>query len=271
MQTARHLLKSPIIITKQVGQEIYLIRAVNSELVEQANSGQFVNIRITNGYIPFWRRPFSIHRVDREKGWFDILFAVLGVGTKILAASKPGDELDILGPLGNHFTITDGIDKAILVAGGMGIAPLLFLAEELAAKGIPIVLFYGTKSNDTMCCLNDLEKLGISSVLTTEDGSKGEMGFVTDQLEKYLNSSTFVEKQHIFTCGPIPMLAKVQSLALEYHVPGQVSIETLMACGIGVCNGCAVETTDSFETSPQYLLACKDGPVFNIDRIRLND
>jgi dihydroorotate dehydrogenase electron transfer subunit len=270
MQLITYLLKCQIISNKCVGENIHLIRVSNTEISSSANSGQFVNIRISDGFSPFWRRPFSIHRVDREQGWFDVLFAVLGHGTQILAAKNPGDTIDVVGPLGTHFYIDHELDEAILVAGGLGIAPMLFLAEELTQNGISPLLFYGTKTHKTMCCLDDFDHLGIKSVLVTEDGSKEYKGLVTERLEDYLRKNQRPHKYSVLACGPIPMLRMVQKIAQRYNVSGQISIETLMACGIGICMGCPVETAESHAGKPNYLLSCKDGPVFKIDRIKLN-
>lgn len=270
MQPSKYLLKCPIISNEQVGQKIHLIRVASSEIANIARSGQFVNIRVTDKFSPLWRRPFSIHRINRQQSWFDILFAVLGQGTEILADMKSGDIIDVLGPLGSHFNIPYGINEAILVAGGLGIAPLLLLAQELNVWGISSLLFYGTKTSDTICCLKDLNELRVNCILTTEDGSKGWKGIITDQLEKYLSSSKRTTGCHVFACGPMPMLKNVQTLLQRHGIPGQISIETLMACGLGVCMGCVVETTESQADSLNYLLVCKDGPVFDINRIKLN-
>jgi len=264
------LSKSRIISNIQLGQNIYLIRVENLEIAGTARSGQFVNIRVTDDYSPLWRRPFSIHRLNRQQGWFELLFAVLGKGTRILSEMKAKDTLDILGPLGSCFNFLDDMNEAILVAGGLGIAPLLLLAEELKSHNISTVLFYGTKTKDTMCCLEHLNNLGIKCILTTEDGSKGYKGLVTDKLAEYIAGLKSTTNHHVYTCGPIPMLRRVQTLLSNYGIQGQMSIETLMACGIGVCMGCSVETTESEENNPNYKLTCVDGPVFNIDRIQLN-
>ncbi len=195
--------------------------------------------------------------------WFEILVQVIGQGTTRLSKCAVGDSLSVLGPLGNHFSIPDPCSEAILLAGGLGIAPLLFLAQRLKQLDIPTRLFYGNKSRSTICCLDEFDALQIPYVLATDDGSVGFKGTVIDLFarEKETITSSFPA---IYACGPMPMLGQLQPLVATLGWSCQVSLETMMACGFGACLGCVVNSTDPKEP---YKYACKDGPVFHINEI----
>jgi len=170
-----------------------------------------------------------------------------------------GDIIDILGPLGNGFSNLEHMQDVFIVAGGIGVASLYYLVRDLAEKGVgkPTVFLGGCSANDILC-KEDLEALGAEVRITTEDCSLGEEGFVTVLVEKALESED--KPDMIYACGPQAMLKKVSDIAASFHVPCQVSLETRMACGFGVCLGCAVEKSDS---AGEYFHACTDGPVFD--------
>ena len=239
----------------------------DKELTQSTHPGQFVNIKVSNNSVPLLRRPFSLHRVNREQEWFEILFQVIGKGTELLADFEVGDVLNILGPLGNNFIIPNNCDHAILLAGGLGIAPLLFLAQELTRQHIPATLFFGNKSREFVCCLNDFEQLNIPYFLATDDGSLDFKGTVMDL---FLANQKMIGKSHsiIYACGPNPMLQTTKEIANQLKLSCQVSLETMMACGFGACLGCVVNSTDS---KNPYKYVCKDGPVFNISEIDLSE
>lgn len=247
--------------------KIVRLRIANESLARLTHPGQFVNIKVSDVYIPLLRRPFSIHRVHRQEGWFEILFQVIGKGTELLADFRVNEELDILGPLGNNFDIPNNCDRAILIGGGLGIAPLLFLAQELKEKRVSSFLFYGNRSKEAFCCVDDFENLNIQNFLATEDGSLGFKGRVTDL---FLTKREMFEADGtmIYACGPNPMLHKVKEIAEQFKIPCQVSLETMMACGFGVCLGCVVNSTSSADP---YKYVCKDGPVFYSTEIDLNE
>lgn len=246
---------------------IIRLRLRNQDLASHSQPGQFINIKVSNNYVPLLRRPFSIHRVNQNEQWFEILFQIIGRGTELLANFKVGDELNIIGPLGNSFVIPKGIKHANLMAGGLGIAPLLFLAQQLANRGIPATLYFGNRSQEYFYDLKDFEELGILYFLATDDGSLGFKGKVTDL---FLTKQNKIQETNsiIYACGPNPMLHKVKEIANQLNLSCQVSLETMMACGFGVCLGCVVKSTSP---AIPYKYVCKDGPVFNINEIDLSE
>jgi dihydroorotate dehydrogenase electron transfer subunit len=266
-KTKLKILKCQLIEKTWLTPTIVRQRFRSRELTQFTLPGQFVNIKVSDNFVPLLRRPFSLHRVDRGQGWVEILFQVIGTGTKLLTDFEVGNELNILGPLGNHFIIPNDCAHAILIAGGLGIAPLLFLAQELTRQNIPATLFFGNKSREFFCCLNDFEKLNISYFLATDDGSLDFKGTVTDL---FLAKQAMVNKSHsiIYTCGPNPMLQKIKGIANQLILSCQVSLETMMACGFGACLSCVVNSTD---LSNPYKYVCKDGPVFNASEIDLSE
>jgi len=260
------ILKCNLVEKNQLTPTIIRFKFASHYLAHHSHAGQFINIKISDNYVPLLRRPFSIHRVNRGEQWFEILFQVIGKGTERLANYEAGENLDILGPLGNHFNIPPGCDHAILVAGGLGIAPLLFLAQELADQHIAATLFFGNRSKHNFCCLEEFVELGIHYFLATEDGSLEFEGKVTDLLEDRQDIARD-KNIVIYTCGPNPMLQKVIEIANQWQLPCQVSLETTMACGFGACLGCVV---NSLSQSEPYKYVCKDGPVFDANEIDLS-
>jgi dihydroorotate dehydrogenase electron transfer subunit len=227
---------------------------------------------------PLLRRPFSIHRVsglagERVSGLIEILYEVVGSGTEILAQKKPGEWLDIIGPLGNGFDLNPLTGKpanrqTILIAGGIGVVPLVFLAEKLRNKKgsgpflKPIVLI-GAKTKSEILCEKEFKALGCNVRIATDDGTKGHKGFVTELLKKILgNSETQRSRgQVIYACGPQAMLKETAKIAVQHGLQCQVSLETHMACGIGACLGCVVNTKEG------YRRVCKEGPVVDGSQI----
>jgi dihydroorotate dehydrogenase electron transfer subunit len=206
---------SKIIEIGEVASNIFKIRIENAIISRNALPGQFINIKITENYVPFWRRPFSIHQIHAEEGWAEILFRVVGKGTQLLSKMKRGEILNFIGPLGNSFDYSENlIQSALLVAGGLGIAPLLFLSQFLVQKGIKPYLFYGTKSEAEFCCLEQFKAIGTDISLATEDGSMGFKGFVTDMVNDKILEIQDRNHVSIFACGPNPMLSRLLKLPI---------------------------------------------------------
>jgi len=252
----------------ELAPQIFRMRIQNSYLSEKSRPGQFINIKITETHNPLWRRPFSIHRINSELGWFEILYRVVGKGTAILSQKKAGEEINFIGPLGNSFGI-DNIESGtvIIVAGGLGIAPFYFLCQALP-KSFTIHLFWGVKSASEFCGINDYKALPIDLQFATEDGSMGYRGFITKLLNAKLSKQSINKPATIFACGPNAMLHAVSQIAQQHHFPCEVSLETVMACGVGACLGCGV-SAKSKEIG--YYYVCKDGPVFNANEIILSE
>ena len=239
--------------------------------------GQFVMLRPPFVTDPFLPRAFSIYRsvpaTDSAGSVVEILYKVLGKGTQYLAQMEPGQAVEILGPLGNTFTVPETVETAVLVAGGIGVPPIAALALELGKGQGPLEVFLGGKTADDILCVEDFETIGADLHITTEDGSKGTRGLITDLLEPFLESlgdpatrqlgnQEGPNRLRIFTCGPPGMLAAVARMAEERGIPCQTSVEANMACGFGACMGCAIEVR-SKDPGPSYKLVCKDGPVFD--------
>jgi dihydroorotate dehydrogenase electron transfer subunit len=231
-----------------------------SERLGRAAPGQFLQVRIGEGHDPLLRRPFSVHEVDRRKGLASLLFQVRGRGTVWLAARQPGEALDVMGPLGRGFPQPLPEVTNVLVAGGIGVAPLFFLAQELASAGRRVVFLFGAASRDKLWRLVALQQLGLELAVATEDGSLGYRGLVTGLLQNYLAEKT--GSTVVYACGPREMLREVARLGRESGLPVFVCLEQVMACGIGVCLGCAVPTRHG------YVRVCKEGPVMAAEEVR---
>lgn len=235
---------------------------------QQASPGQFLTLRTSPVDVPLLRRPFGIHDVDNDR--VSILVRVIGPGTRQLSLLKTGDPIDVLGPIGNGFSDPDPNVIPILIAGGIGIAPLLYFARHLQATGAgPIRLYFGGATATDLPSLEMFEKLGIETKVTTEDGSAGQKGLITMPLKRDIAADPGAFA--IFACGPHPMLAAVADIAREANVPCQVSLENIMACGVGSCLGCVTEVMDCGcepEKNACYERVCEDGPVFDAEKIR---
>ena len=235
----------------------------------RAEPGQFLMVRLKGQQSPLLRRPFSIHQAivdgDQIRG-FEILYKVVGDGTALLARSREGDGIDVLGPLGKGFAVNPELRTIVCVAGGIGVAPFLFLAARMSAAGFDMsrfVVFLGGRTKSDLLCVDDFTALGIVPRLTTDDGSRGRKGLVTVPLDDAILTSP---PDMLYACGPLPMLRAVMSIAAHHDVQCQVSIETIMACGMGACLGCAVEGKGENDA---YRHACVDGPVFDAEEISL--
>jgi dihydroorotate dehydrogenase electron transfer subunit len=241
----------------------YFLFSIDSpEIAGEAKPGQFLMIKVNDSPYPLLRRPFSIH--SRSKGIIEIFFMVSGQGTSLLAEKKTNEPLDILGPLGKGFRFDCGLKgkTAYLVGGGRGIAPLFFLAQELQSQGTTVKTFYGGQ------CLKDLplrekfQKAGLELSCSSDDGSFGFRGFVSDLFLTCLEKD---EPAAIFSCGPDPMMAKVARLALARNIPAQFSLESHMGCGFGACWGCVRRIKRSGDES--WVKICEEGPAFKAEEI----
>jgi len=244
-----------ILENNRINDKYYKLVFESDKLSRNVEPGQFLNVQIEDGYDPFLRRPFSYYRIIGSR--LEILYEILGRGTGILSHKPPGSDLTILGPLGKKFTSDIQGKKRILVAGGIGLPPLVFLAERQGAD----YLLIGAKSQREVMPAKELESVSAKILYATNDGSYGEKGFVTVLLEQLLQQEN-PDQILIQTCGPKVMMQAVMDVAAKYKVRGEVSIDESMACGVGACLGCMVETDKGLQT------ACVDGPVFGFERIR---
>lgn len=215
-----------------------------------AKPGQFVHVRVGEGYHPLLRRPLSIAEVDREVGNITIIYRIVGHGTRLLAALPPGEFVDCMGPLGNGFDMNT--ERPLLIGGGMGLAPLLFLAKALCPK--PATVLMGGRTKQELWWRNVFLGACRSIHVTTDDGSLGRRGFTIDLLPELLANC---EYDRIYACGPLRMLEGVARLAKAQNIPCQISFEDHMACGVGACLSCTCAGTDGKRRK-----VCSDGPVF---------
>jgi len=227
------------------------------DISAKALPGQFIMLRVTREKDPLLRRPFSICAIQGNNTVL-ILYKVVGQGTSVLAQTVAGDRLSVLGPLGNGYILSRNHKKHILIAGGIGLAPLIFLARTI--KDSDFSFAAGYRSSNEIIPINNITPdfdPGIS--IATDDGTYGHRGPVTDLLETDLEQTGNITTA-IYACGPLGMLKRVSALAAQRNIPCQISIETNMACGLGACQGCAVKT--SAGSAAPYYHVCKDGPVF---------
>ena len=252
-------LEVKIIENKKIAQGFYKMRLASAYLAKNSKPGQFVEIKCSESREVLLRRPFGVHKISN--GGIEVLYEVIGKGTKGLSARKKGDSLDIMGPAGKGFEFSEIKKSALIVAGGMGVAPLLCLAQMMAKKKIKPYVMIGAKTASHILCEKEFKKLGCLCFVSTEDGSKGLKGYVTDIL-RHLLIVIRCRASGIYACGPHPMLKAVNHIADSSGIPCQVSMEEHMACGIGVCLGCPVKVK-----SGGYRMVCKDGPVFDSKEI----
>jgi dihydroorotate dehydrogenase electron transfer subunit len=224
------------------------------EIATEARPGQFVMVRC--GEDTLLRRPLSIHQVNETGEEIALLYSVVGKGTHWLSQLKSGENIDLLGPLGNGFSIYPASRKLLLVAGGMGIAPLYFLAQDAEKKGLSVTLLMGAQ---TAAQLEVCRPLSVETICATEDGTFGWKGLVTECLPDFVKGA-----DQVFACGPMSMYRHMsrqkRRLKLEGK-PVQISLEVRMGCGLGVCYACTVKTKSGLKQ------VCKDGPIFDLDDI----
>lgn len=237
---------------------------VAPEMAERARPGQFVSIGVHGGGTVL-RRPFSIYSVSRHGPWagtIEIVFDVIGPGTRYLAGLVKHDVVDIVGPLGRPFPLPQQAVGCLLVGGGYGAAPLLYLAQTLQQSSLRVDMAMGAASQDRLFNAIEAKRLSASAAFTTEDGSFGTQGRVTDVLDRFLDAGNIGV---IYACGPMPMLAEVTRIARRHRVAVQVAVEEAMACGVGVCMTCVLPVKGDGEMV--HLRACVEGPVFNGKKI----
>lgn len=256
------LLSCEILENVELSPKYFRMKINSAELAGCVKPGQFFHVRVADRLDIILRRPFSVF--DFNETTVSILYEVVGKGTEVLSLRKPGEELDMLGPLGNGFSINPEVKKVIIVGGGIGIAPLFSWAKELKGSGLAIQVLIGAKNKYKVLCEEDFKKIGIIPEISTDDGSYGSKGLVTDMLRtrdtRYDEQSS--RDTRIYACGPNKMLVETASIMREHNIPGQLSLDRHMACGLGVCLGCVVKTVDG-----KYKRVCKDGPAFNVSEL----
>jgi len=234
------------------------------EIASACKPGQFVMIRAAAGKDPLLRRPFSIHQADAD-GHIQIFFKIVGRGTELLAQVREAEELSVFGPLGKPFQIDEN-RPVCLVGGGLGIAPMLFLAKEISRRkttstAANLVILGGRSKGDVEPLMADFNEIGLPTLAATDDGSYGTKGFVTELLK----TADLPQGTQVYTCGPEPMMGAVSGWCDEQGLDCQVSVESVMACGMGACLGCSRPVGEN-----QYVHVCMDGPVFDAKELKWN-
>ena len=262
------ILKGEIVSNDRVGEDIFKMTVFSPYITKSSIPGQFVNIRCTESgvYDPLLRRPFSIYDVEDDFKVFSILYLLKGKGTKYLKMLQPGDSIDFMGPLGKGIeTETKSHKKYLLIGGGIGVAPLHFLAKDLHAKKNNVFLAAGFKDNNFLFFEKIAQSLKISYQFFSEDGTHGERGIITDFVNKKINE---FKDYLIYCCGPVPMLKVLKELFIKNNMIEKAFglFEEVMACGIGACKGCVIKTLDE-NNNHVYKTVCKDGPLFSLKEV----
>ncbi len=276
--------KAEILCNREVGPDLYWIDLFSPDIARSARPGHFVHLVVSQTdqdhrpawlrHTPLLRRPFSIAERDEIQGVFGLLYRVVGGGTEVLAERQPGDRLEILGPLGQPFEPLRSGQPSVMVAGGVGVAPFFFLATEAVRAGTvnadEITVLFGAGTAGLLSGEEKFRSLGVPTLLATDDGSQGYHGYVTTVLEDLLRGNPD-SCRFLYACGPTPMMRRIQTIARQAGVPGQVSLEGIMPCGVGVCMACVVpcRTAGVPDGATRYERVCDTGPVFDIHEVVL--
>ncbi len=252
----KYVLDLTVSAVERINEKYVLIRLADDKPLPDMLPGQFVEVRVDNSPTTFLRRPISISFVDRSRNELWLLVAAIGDGTRAMASLAVGNRLNCLLPLGNGFTMpSSASERVLLVGGGVGVAPLLYMGAEMRRCGCEPTFLLGARRSADLLLLDHFRRYGRVFV-TTEDGSAGERGFVTNH--SVLQSEHF---DRIQTCGPKPMMVAVARYAAAAGIDCEASLENMMACGVGACLCCVEKTTEG------NLCVCKEGPVFNINKL----
>ena len=245
-----------VIENKRLNKDFFIIELEGNTKIPDLKPGQFIQVRVDGSPETFLRRPISVHDVDYIKNTLKILIQIAGKGTETLSKIESGDILNIIYPLGNSFSLPSRGNKILLVGGGCGIAPLLFLGRYLKSNGFVPDILLGFRNKDRIIEFEEYLQIG-NVFITTEDGSMGEKGYVTTH-------SIFATNEYdkIYCCGPDRMMKAIADYCKKKEIVCEVSLENLMACGIGACLCCVVDTVRG------NLCTCIDGPVFNVNDLK---
>ncbi|MCD6582511.1 MAG: dihydroorotate dehydrogenase electron transfer subunit [Desulfuromusa sp.] len=265
-------IKTIILSNQEISPDYYRMKILAPGYNKLAKPGQFVMFRVQRSLPPLLRRPFGIFRAGflpadcdnmPPKEFIELIYKVVGSGTEIMQGLHHGDPVELLGPLGEGFDLGVPEEEKILVGGGIGLVPLYMLAEKTVETS-RVRLLMGGRTRDDIITVTEFERLGVETYVSTEDGSLGDEGLVTKVLERKLDK---YPKSTVFACGPMPMIEAVQKICFDRGTPLQVSLEALMACGVGACLGCVIKGAGHTDVKPRYLCTCTSGPVFNAEDI----
>jgi dihydroorotate dehydrogenase electron transfer subunit len=254
--TMKYQIDAKIIKNEQIEGGYFEIILTAKKIAQNAKPGQFVQMKVDKSLNPLLRRPFGLSFADKKEGEIGIIYQVRGKGTEILSQRKINETLSVIGPLGNGFWLEPNVKSVALIAGGSGVGPLIFLAQAMTdtTSRVKIFSFLGARSKNLLVGQKELQRYSDKVYLSTDDGSAGHYGFITDILEKKCLTHQI---EQIITVGPMPMMQKVAVIGQRLNIPTQVSLEEKMACGFGACLGCVVKLKDG-----EYHMVCKDGSIF---------
>ena len=257
--------ETPLVAREPLADDYYLLTFRQAHIAQTAQPGQFVMIKPGASVELPLRRPFSILGVAREQSTFSLFVKEVGANSRALSHLRPGDTAACLGPLGRPFGPLPAGTAQLLIAGGYGVAPLIFLARELLRDGHSPRLFYGGRSAKDLALADMAAAVGMPVHFTTNDGSRGQAGVVTDSLESHLEAHP--HPAALFACGPQSMLRAVGRIALARGLPAQLSLDPWMGCGVGICLSCVVRLRRADEAHAKYRCACTEGPVLDAREI----
>jgi dihydroorotate dehydrogenase electron transfer subunit len=259
-----------VLENRQITPVTWIMKIHSPEAAPRMRAGQFVNMHTDEGIQPLLRRPMSIHRVVQHQGvasGFCILYDVIGPGTANLAATKKGQKISFIGPLGNTLSVPEGANRAVLVAGGVGVGPIKFVAEALQAMGMrDITIAYGARDSDHSAPVKEVAPDGCRVLVCTDDGSVGRKGYVTDITGELIAGGRLVPGDYVFTCGPVPMFVALRDQLKQHGIAAEAATEEYMGCGFGVCFGCPLKQRQP-DGSVAYKLCCVDGCLFPLDSL----
>lgn len=255
------LVNGLVIKHRKIRDEYFEMEFIAPELARQAVPGQFVHLKVGDAEAPLLRRPISIADVDKAQGTITLLYRVVGKGTDILSRTPVETHIDLMGPLGKGFTIDTGLKNVLVIGGGIGVAPLVYLTRALVSQGVYVQALLGAANSHHLLGRNRLQQLGAQVSCATEDGSVGVKGRVNVLLPDALANRKY---DFFYACGPMGMLHNLQGIAGANQLDGELSLEAHMACGIGACLGCAHPVRRADHT---YAKVCVDGPVFPVGEV----
>lgn len=244
----------------------FILKIFSPEIVKEAIPGQFVMLSAWKQWDSLLRRPFTFNRIFYKEGSFELLYKKVGKGTEIMSNLKAGDQVSLLGPLGNGIKFPKNIKRIAIVCRGIGVAPMLAIIDKAKEKGIDIYAYLSAATEDLLLVKKEIKRKAKSLYITTDDASLGIPGKVTDFLEKTLKDTKI---DAVYTCGSKRLKRHIEKLKELYGFNAWVILEEHMACGFGACKGCACKAKKDNDHKDKYFLVCKDGPVFPVDEVEV--
>ena len=277
---------SKIISNKRLTENCWRVVLDSPQIASEVKPGQFIHVKVGGENGPIFRRPFSVFRrvnLDGDRPGIEIVYKVIGRGTQLMTELKRGDSLDIIGPLGHGFELIRDRPSQVIVAGGTGAACIFLLAEEISKAGLELKVLLGAETKASVILKKEYAALNAEVMISTDDGTYGHHGFVTQMLDEALDEGKIAPDCVVYSSGPEPMLRALALLCRKYDIPAQVSVERHMMCGIGACLACTCKVDRAHISKSRdlgsshiqfvsdkefgYALVCKDGPVFNINEV----